>query len=590
MDYLLSKKQQILNLLLALLFTAGAFGFYGMEYSERAVLYFAASFAVYRMIVRAREIRNCRVIVFSLIFSVALTAAFAAGRQINPKEPPFFPDFTLLDWAYILPFSGFVAVCVLNLVDWLLKSAIPMHPEGTEITSKYWNKIHLILMAFWLPYFLIFYPGNLSLDSMDSIQQIMGMYPYANNHPIAFTLFIGIMMKLGMLVGDINFGIACFSFTQMVIFSGMLSYTVYWMKKRGVPSWIVLLTAGYYALNPLIASYSVTMWKDVIFSGCMLLLVLFFYDVVDSRGEVFRSIRSVCSLALLCLVMAFWRNNIGYFLVVGVIILAACYRKYSRRVIPVFLGLLCLIMVIQGPVYEYAGIKKGNFAEAVSIPLQQIGYTLSQDGAVDDQSRDILENIMPLEEYAKSYSPSGVDAVKFRPEFDNTYLNSHKEEFLKTWLRLMPANAGSYVKAWLMVTQGYYHIGTTAAPIWYGIIPVEAADTLGIHRTDIILSLTKLDFASLVEAFLYFIYDLPVFSTIYSIAAMAWSVLLCAMILILRRAYRYITALVPLLGLWVTMMVAAPVHCEFRYMFAFHLALPVVIMLAIRENKAGNAV
>lgn len=591
MEFLKSRKQQILNMVLALFFSAGAFGFFGLEYSERAVLYFATAFALYQLITRTRTITNRRVVCSSLLFSLALTAAFTAGRQSGTKDFPYFTDLTILDWAYILPYWGFVSVFVLNLVDWLLKNEMLLDPPKTEVAEKQWHRLHLILIAFWIPYFLIFYPGNLSLDSMDSVQQIMGLYPYANNHPIVFTLFIGTMMKLGMMIGDINFGIACFSFVQMVIFSGMLSYTVYWMEKKGVPSWIRLITFGYYALNPLIASYSVTMWKDVIFSGCMLLLVLFFYDVVDTHGGFLGSFRNVCKLALLCLVMAFWRNSIGFFLMVGIVILTAFYRKYAKRVIPVFLALLCLIMVVQGPVYEYAGIKKGNFAESVSIPLQQISYTLTQNGVLDPESREILENIMPLDQYARVYDPYGVDAVKFQPEFDNAYLNAHKSEFLRTWLRLMPDNMGSYLKAWLMITKGYYHIGTTATPIWYGIIPVEAADVLGIYRTDILYSVMKLDFASLVEAFLFYIYDLPVFSTIYSIAAMVWSVLLCVLVLIRRGVRRYVTALVPLLGLWVTMMAAAPVNCEFRYMFSFHLALPVVFMLLLcvpAQNRGGE--
>ena len=69
MEFLKSRKQQILNMVLALFFSAGAFGFFGLEYSERAVLYFATAFALYQLITRTRTITNRRVVCSSLLFS-----------------------------------------------------------------------------------------------------------------------------------------------------------------------------------------------------------------------------------------------------------------------------------------------------------------------------------------------------------------------------------------------------------------------------------------------------------------------------------------------------------------------------------------
>ena len=49
-----------------------------------------------------------------------------------------------------------------------------------------------------------------------------------------------------------------------------------------------------------------------------------------------------------------------------------------------------------------------------------------------------------------------------------------------------------------------------------------------------------------------------------------------------RMAYPY--------AIWATIMIAVPTHCEFRYMFCFHLAIPIMIlMLFDRQKKSRDA-
>jgi hypothetical protein len=49
--------------------------------------------------------------------------------------------------------------------------------------------------------------------------------------------------------------------------------------------------------------------------------------------------------------------------------------------------------------------------------------------------------------------------------------------------------------------------------------------------------------------------------------------------------------LVPLLLLWLTLMVATPTFCEFRYMFAFSVAFPLVVLLSfpVEQREKMNS-
>ena len=127
----------------------------------------------------------------------------------------------------------------------------------------------------WFPYLIIFYPGNLSVDSYWSLQQILGNSPLNNAHPILYTGFVGIFVKFGMMIKDIEFGIALYSTAQMLILAVIFGGLIEWFRKRGAGLILQVLAVCFFALNPLIAMYSVTMWKDILFSTWIVLFVCF---------------------------------------------------------------------------------------------------------------------------------------------------------------------------------------------------------------------------------------------------------------------------------------------------------------------------
>ena len=589
MRELWTNRKQILSGCVALLFTAGAFGFYGMESHYDTVLYFLTAFVVYRLICRGWSIKSTRIRWASLVFSALLTISFAVGHQIHIDAKPYFLNLSLLEWAYLLPFGGLIFVCVLNLIDWILVRSLAFSPPEQRISRKYWGICFLLTTFCWLPYFLIFYPGNISLDSFEVIQQALGVMPYANNHPIAFTAVVGMIIKAGMMAGDINFGIACFSLLHMLALACILSYVLYWMKSKGVPDWIILISGGYYMLNPVIATFSVTMWKDVLFSGCFLLLITFLYDVYESRGTLLCTKKGQCILSGISCFMSLWRNGIVAAVCVLILILAVCYRKYAKRFLPVTLAVVCLIFIVLGPVYGGLNLPGSHAAESLGIPLQQIGYTLEQNGKVDGESEAFLNQILPVSRWAEVYQPGGSDSIKFDSQFDTEFLDDHVGEFIRVWIKLLPSNFGTYVKAWLMNTQGYYHIGTYEIPVWYGIIPADGVAQMQIYRTDLIDAVLGTDIpARAVEAFFYFMDDLPVINIMYSIAANVWMVFLAIVIVCIQypgKQYEALWFLIPLAVFWAIIMATTPVRCSFRYMFNFHLALPAVLMLMLRKRE-----
>lgn len=525
--------------------------------------------------IRNIQDKTCRIC--SGIFSVALSFSFVVGNKIQMWEEPYFTYLKWEDVEYFLALIFFFYVIGVYLFAYFKEKSLE---EGSYRRIS-WYVIWGIIVICWLPYFLAHYPGNLSIDSFATIDQCLGKAEYSNHHPILFTMFVNLFVDMGTRLGDINLGIAAFSFSQMLIMAGVLCYCVCWMQKKHVSQKIVWGTTLFFALNPVIAMYSITMWKDILFGAWMLLFLLCLYDCVESDGEFFFHVKGILRFSICAVLVSFWRNN-GFYVVIAVaVVLAVYYRTYYKRILPFFLILLMCIKLVQGPAYEVFGVKQGNFAESIAIPLQQIGYTLSQGGKVTEEQKEFLNHLLPVETIAEVYRPNTPDHIKFHEAFNNEYLNTHKIEFLKVWAQMLPFNFVKYVKAWLMQTLGYYHIGSTNWMVWNEI----AEEKYGVEATDYLKTYTKIDLHSFVEKIKGELVNIPIFGSVYHISVMVWfSIFVCGVLLI-KKQYKYMITILPLLAVWGTMMIAVPTFCEFRYMFSFHLALPILIFLLYKRGR-----
>ena len=551
------------------------FKFWGVAFPLAELVFLTTMFAVVVLTNRALQLLSRKELVISAaIFSPLLAISFVIGRKINLWAKPYFEYFKLTDSVYFLMLSMLLFVVVLNLLDFVCSRSLEI--SSKEVSYKFLLTVFAIILLCWLPYLLVYYPANLSPDSFSTINQSIGITKYYNHHPIMFTLFAQLFIRLGMSLININFGCACFSFAQMSLLSLVLAYCVYFLKKKGLPLYLLVLVTLFFAVNPVIAMYSITMWKDILFGGWVLLMILYLYEVMETDGALLRSIRGISLLGALCMLVAFGRNN-GFYVVVAVLFALAVYFRESFKIlVPTFLAIILSIGIIQGPVYTALNIGKGNFAESVGIPLQQIGYTMTENGSIRDEPQQFLNQLLPPETIVEVYRPNSPDYIKFHPDFNNGILNENQGEFIKAWVNILPANFIKYVKAWLMQTIGYYHIGTTNWVVCGGVME----DYPGVHNINLIPHIVSPALGNLIPKYINaFARNVPVINLLYSIAFMVWTTFFCAVVLALRKRAKYIIALLPLIAIWGTMMIAAPTYCEFRYMFSFHLALPFVVLL-----------
>jgi len=339
---------------------------------------------------------------FSLCFSAAI---FFSIKMPTDFLTVFYLGMSLSDvWLFCI--IWIVAATGFCLVQQLL-DCISIQPTTGKLSAA-WIFV-LILMA-WLPFFLAFYPGNLSPDSYSSINQALTRISSTAN-PVMLTLLVKLCLWIGLrLFDDMNAAVAVFSVAQMLMLDGILTYTVMWMQKHRAPRWWLVLSVIYFAVNPLIVRYSFTMWKDILFSGTMLLLVLFLYDLATNEIS-FRKDETLVRFLVLSVLTAFLHNRIVYAMIAMFILLLSIYRTQWKRLLPAFLLTGVITLLIQGPVYQYLDIKPSNVAEGQGVTLQQLAAAVVNGGHMSEEAA-FLNQIIPLEDIPLAYRPGSVDRLK----------------------------------------------------------------------------------------------------------------------------------------------------------------------------------
>lgn len=507
--------------------------------------------------------------VFSFLFSSALILSLCfIYTYVNYETTKEIRDFKLIYIFYFILLVFSVFFIVINIVDLILMHPLNLSKRDERIV--YFIVPFIFIALCYFPYFLQCFPGSTSNDSSMSLRQIIGTSPFSNHHPVMFTLFVGLFIKIGSIfTSDITLGIALYSVTQMLIVSAITAYLIYWLSKKNVSKVILIVVTLYFALNPICAYYSITMWKDIIFNYLLLLLSLFVFDIVISKGEYFKSVKSNISFLVLGVLICLFRNN-GIFIIAFLgIALCIYFRHELYKYLIIFLSIILIFVLVAGPVYNLCGIEKSETTESLSIPLQQIAATYNEGGNISQSEDGFLNQIIPRESWKSKDDRMLSDSIKFDPDISYSFLEKHLPQFFLTWLTLGLKNPGIYLKAWIGQTFGFYTPKSTSWVYFRAAIDIEE---FGINRQNFIYNIFGAEANSI-------LYDTASYITgQISISTYVWFGFFFITIMIIKKQKKLLIPALPAFGTLFTLLIATPVACEFRYAYIFVLMLPLFII------------
>lgn len=427
------------------------------------------------------------------------------------------------------------------------------------------------LLLLYLPCYLTFYPGNVSVDTLVSMQQAVGNSIWTNHHPVLFTLFLKAVYEFaGMVSMSMNQSTGLMTFLQLVFWVAALSEVFVWVWERTKGRAARIICGIFLGCNPVLMIYGVELGKDTFFCGWMIWYCIGIDRLICGKGKMPQ--KQWVSFAFVSLMVMFARSN-GVLIALGTGLCLIAFCKEKRKPLTILLGIqLLLLLFVQRLLLPGLDIKNPSFAEAATVPIQQIACTLKEGGSFSGEGTDYLDSLMPVEKWRENYNPVLTDPIKFAPDFQDARLNDTKGEFLKVWLEGLLANPGSYIRAYLVHIQGYWDIRTISN---VSSLRIEE-NSLGLTQADFMEGLTGYSLRPLYYYGMQAFRKLPLWRYHMSQAVLA-ALLLTAAISTAVKKRKSFPGLLPLVLCFGTLLLAAPLCTQFRYFLPVYVLYPMIL-------------
>ena len=372
---------------------------------------------------------------YSFIISILISAILSIGSIVSSYIfEPAVNIFILKNIIYtLISIMGFTLLffkIFCNLLPYLNKINILEKHENLSI-KNFIIMVMIILLGYSI-YFIRYFPAIMTSDSYYVIH-------YANNfilsdfHPFGHTWFVGIFLHLGKFIfHNMNKAVAFAAIIQMICMVLIFSYSIKYLYDRGLKKSICILLLFVYALNPLHCHYSITLWRDILFGGAFVLLLISLYEFVAEEENI--KIRYIVLFIIGTLIILFFRNN-GIYIYLFMIPFVIVILKKRRTMMSILcFSILSFYFIVKGPVFSYFNIEKTTSVEAFSIPLQQIARVIASDRDILGEDRVYLENLFNYKEVKEKYSPVISDPIKNIT--NNDVLSNNKIDFFKVYIKL----------------------------------------------------------------------------------------------------------------------------------------------------------
>ena len=352
---------------------------------------------------RFQSIRNLRIWLFACTGGILFAAFDRCGYMLknygsiwavseNPWHRTIFHRILCR-----LPVSVLAVLFLFLLFDWLCGRTAPgeqspARPGGENgqlsgsgsvcrcwerLTGhKYWFALMwLLYFVSFLPAFLGGYPGIFAADAPNQVGWTFSGWLTAH-HPLLHTgILCGIFSVTRSLGLSDNTAAAVYTVLQMLALSGIFAWISRFLKREQAPFWLQAGTALFLCLFPFHGLMAVYTTKDTIFSGIFVLCLMQVYRMCRKPEEYFRGYRHLLlGGACFCLLFLF-RNNGFHTLLLAAPFLLIGLRRYWKKLLLLFGGLLILYQVYNGPFMKLIGAEAGDPREAYSVIMQTLGRT-----------------------------------------------------------------------------------------------------------------------------------------------------------------------------------------------------------------------
>ena len=541
-------------------------------------------------------------VILALLFSFFMVFGYSYYK-INSWDMIFENTFQLFKATIV--FIGYY-ILFRAIINYLFDILFPKISTSKlkETTNKVYNFIFIkhsfimplvIILICWLPYLIAYYPGILGADQSNQVKQFLGYdipewsasnstklidenVKITNHHPVLHTIGIGLCAKLGLAIGNVNFGIFIFTLMQYILLGIALANIINFMKKLKVPYWIKVLSLLLFALSPTIAVCSVQVNKDVIFASLIILYVIRLYELIKSSNNKKLTIKSCIGIIILSLLVCLFRNNGIYAIVLSLPFVAIIDKLNRKQILISSITVLIIYQLIISVILPLFKIPNSGVREMLSVPFQQTARYVKEHGdEVTEEEKQIIDKILDYDTLAERYDPLLSDPVK--RDYNKNATTEDLINYFKVWFAQFLKHPTTYIQATMNNVYGYFYPETNLRQYnYYMVNSIE--DINEIENFDYGYIDELQGERHFIKGIASIITKFPGISWTMNIAFNVWLIMIIFVYLIYSKKNRYIIYLLPFISI-ILVCILSPVNAAYRYSISFIFGMPLTVAIFI---------
>lgn len=445
--------------------------------------------------------------------------------------------------------------------------------DSMSIAKGLWIKSAIAIGISYLLWVVANYPGSFNPDSIEQLQQFLGIHSWSAHHPPFSSMIMGACVAMGRLLGSGNLGVFLYALLNIITATALFSYIVKKVYEWSESSKASYITVVFFCIVPTWGSRIQWIEKSFLYAAGSAFVAVVLIDTVI-KGEI--TSKKLVIVGLVSLFSCLIRNDGLYLIVPTLLILVFIAQKDMKIKMAVVLAVVVLITkIVTGVIYPNLGISKGSVAEALSLPFMQTArYIVAFENDVTDEERQAIDSVLVYDELANRYNPILSDPVKGLYRGDNSKL----PEYFKVWAKMFLKHPNVYVSAFINKSYGYLAPVEGSADANYDYEEDEFLTELGVYHVKKDIP-KKMFNGAYVGATMW-----PIFKYTTMAGAYTWIQIACLVYALLRRKWKYVLCYVPAI-MNLLICIASPCHNLLRYYIGMAIVTPAFIVSAIYSGE-----
>ena len=532
--------------------------------------------------------KDKRLKIFAAVFAVISAVFYVLGISISKmyrlswiwETRSYLLNTFLMFFGHTVLYYSFAFLSFRMLRDAPIpEDKKPQYKFSMKKVLLYWG----ILLIFYIPWYLTYYPGLLTPDSLNQIMDAISLDSLSNHHSAILNLVIrGILLTVHKFTGSYQTGVGIITCIQMLIITFVFAFSYEWIRKYIRSKVIAVIVFLWFALYPIHHLFSVTLWKDILFSVCFLILLLCIDAAVIDEKSFFRN-KKKCFLMFLCLLLLPLMRHNG--ITVTVVLPIYFFFRFKNFRKQVAIGFACVLLVFFGwkliliPALHITDIAP---AHVYTFMEQQIVRVLDEHrDELTEEERSELQEYFLVPEIWTLYNPRHADKVK--DQFNNELFHENPFRFFTLWLKNGLKFPLAYIEAFLLNDYGFWFPEVNQWISDYSMY--DGVKVEDIHPAP----LAKIGYVEKIINWLKQIQftKTPVLFLLFSPGTYWWLWIYCGCYSLYRNRKKFALFMAGF-ALWLGILLV-PITNDFRYGYGLIVGFPLVLFasLSSRTKKAG---